>query len=104
MDYKFTLEFNDYKETYSVWDEWNMADNELDVEYWNSKGRAVVSGVKFHGIEMIGLLMCLPKQAMEFIEKAAQEDYEKRKQAQIHANYPNLHPTTEEIIDMLKLK
>jgi hypothetical protein len=98
-DHKFTFEFNDIKSTYLIWDEWNMADNELDVEYWISSDTACVSGIKFHGVQIIGLIMCLPKEAMEFIEKAAQADYEKRKAAKIKA--AAIHPSTDE---MLKLK
>lgn len=95
-DYNFTLTFNDLKSTYLIWDEWNMADNELDVEYWVSNGTACISGIKFHGMQIIGLIMCLPKESMDFIEKAAQADYEKRKAAKIKA--AALHPTTDEIL------
>jgi hypothetical protein len=99
MDHRFTIRFNDLKDSYPIWDQWNMADNELDVTYIVFEGRACISSVRWERNEIIGLLMCLPKQVMQFIEQAAEGDRESRKQARIKA--ANMQPSTDQI---LKLK
>lgn len=108
--HQFTFEFNDYKEVFPEWDEWNMADTELDVTYNVINGRVHVCSVKmradsptgYNTAEIRHILAALD--GLKTIKRACENDCERRNQAQIRASYPKLHPTTEEIIDMLKLK
>jgi hypothetical protein len=103
--YEFTFEFNDYKETFPVWHEWNMADQELKVIYEIRDGRVSIDSVKvrvdtctgFQTVELVHILSALS--GLLDIKIAAQLHWEKRKQEKIKA--ANMQPSTDQI---LKLK
>jgi hypothetical protein len=110
--HKFTFEFNDHKETFPVWDEWNMADQELEVKYEIRDGRVSIDSVKvrvdtctgFQTIELIHILSALS--GLLDIKIAAESDVMRRNVEKMHKNYPELYReyTQEERAEMLKLK
>jgi hypothetical protein len=89
--HQFTFEFNDHKETFPVWDEWNMADQELEVIYEIRDGRVSIDSVKvrvdtctgFQTVELIHILSALS--GLLDIKRAAEDNWESRKQARIKA-------------------
>jgi hypothetical protein len=93
--HQFTFEFNDHKETFPVWDEWNMADQELEVIYEIRDGRVSIDSVKvrvdtctgFQTVELVHILSALS--GLLDIKIAAQDNWERRKQEKIKA--ANLH-------------
>jgi hypothetical protein len=107
-EYQFTFEFNDHKYAFPEWDQWNMGDVELDITYNIIGGTVHVSSVTMLGdnstdrIELRHILAALG--GLKDIKRACESDQVRISQAKIRANYPHLHPTTDEIIEMLKLK
>jgi hypothetical protein len=93
--HQFTFEFNDHKETFPVWDEWNMADTELEVLYEVRGGRVSIDSVKvsvdtctgFQTIELVHILSALS--GLLEIKIAAHLHWERRKQEKIKA--ANMH-------------
>jgi hypothetical protein len=105
-EYQFTFEFNDHKYAFPEWDQWNMGDVELDITYNIIGGTVHVSSVTMLGdnstdrIELRHILAALG--GLKDIKAACEDD--QARMAKIFANYPTLHPITDEIIAMLKLK
>jgi hypothetical protein len=110
--HRFTFEFNDHKETFPTWDEWNMADTEFDVTYEITKGRINIVSVEwsvdtctgFQTIELVHILSALS--GLLDIKRAAESDVMRRNVEKQHKNYPELarELTQEERAEMLKLK
>ena len=110
--HRFTFEFNDHKETFPTWDEWNMADQELEVIYEVRGGRISIHSVKmsvdtatgFQTVELVHILSALS--GLLDIKRAAEDDVMRRNVEKMHKNYPHLaRPLTqEERAEMLKLK
>jgi hypothetical protein len=109
-EYKFTFEFNDHKDAFPEWDQWNMGDVELDVTYNIIGGvdnksiwTVHVSSVTMLGdnstdrIELRHILAALG--GLKDIKRACEDDLAKLRLAKILA--ASLQPTTDQI---LKLK
>ena len=110
--YEFTFEFNDYKETFPVWHEWNMADQELKVIYEIRDGRVSIDSVKvrvdtctgFQTVELVHILSALS--GLLDIKRAAENDVMRRNVEKQYNNYPELarELTQEQTVEMLKVK
>jgi hypothetical protein len=110
--HRFTFEFNNYKETFPVWDEWNMADQELEVIYEVRDGRISIDSVKmsvatatgFHDVELVHILSALS--GLLDIKRAAEDDVMRRNVEKQYKNYPELARklTQEQRAEILKLK
>jgi hypothetical protein len=112
MQYHFTFQFNDYKETLRVWDEWNMEDLDLEVHYTSDKDGIHIDSVHlftaiqggFVDVELVHILRAFG--SLLDIKRAAESDQVRRNVEKMYKNYPDLAKplTREEQAEILKLK